>query len=82
MPAQSVKIIDGGKLVIPARFRREMGISTGDTVVVEMSKGELHVRSLSSAIKKAQAIVREVVPDGVNLADELISERRKEADRE
>jgi AbrB family looped-hinge helix DNA binding protein len=82
MVAQSVKIINGGKLVIPAQFRREMGIVAGDTVVVEMAGGELHVRSLSSAIKKAQAIVREFIPDSVNLADELISDRRKEADRE
>ena len=58
MLAQSVKIINGGKLVIPAKFRREMGIRAGDTVVVEMTHGELRIRSLSSAIKKAQAIVR------------------------
>ena len=82
MAAQSVKIINGGKLVIPAQFRREMGIVAGDTVVVEMNDGELRVRSFSSAIKKAQAIVREYIPDSVSLVDELISERRKEADRE
>jgi AbrB family looped-hinge helix DNA binding protein len=82
MTSQSVKIINGGKLVIPARFRREMGIAAGDTVVVELTEGELRVRSLSSAIKKAQAIVREVVPDDVSLADDLIADRRAEAKRE
>ncbi len=82
MPAQSVKIINGGKLVIPAQFRREMGIHAGDTVVVEMTEGELRIRSLSSAIKKAQAIVRAFVPDDVSLVDELIADRRKESDRE
>jgi AbrB family looped-hinge helix DNA binding protein len=82
MTSQSVKIIDGGKLVIPAHFRREMGIVAGDTVVVELTKGELRIRSLSSAIKKAQAIVREVVPDDVSLADDLIADRRAEAKRE
>jgi len=82
MTSRSVKIIDGGKLAIPAQFRREMGIRAGDTVVVEMTDGELRIRSLSSAIRKAQAIVREFVPDKVNLADELIADRRAEADRE
>ncbi len=82
MAARSVKIINGGKLVIPAQFRREMGIGAGDTVVVEMTQGELRIRSLSSAIKKAQAIVREFVPDHVNLVDELIADRKAEADRE
>jgi AbrB family looped-hinge helix DNA binding protein len=42
MPAQAVKIIEGGKLVIPAAMRRAMGIARGDTVVVELlPDGEL-----------------------------------------
>jgi AbrB family looped-hinge helix DNA binding protein len=81
MTSQSVKIIEGGKLVIPARFRREMGIAPGDTVVVELADGELRIRSLSLAIKRAQAIVREFVPEDVSLADELIAERRAESNR-
>ena len=82
MVAQSVKIINGGKLVIPAQFRRAMGIAPGDTVVVEMTRGELRIRSLASAIEQAQAIVREFVPGHVDLVDELIAERKLEADRE
>ncbi len=78
--SQAVKIIDGGKLVIPAQFRRELGISVGDTVVVEMADGEMHVRSLSAAVRRAQAIVREFVPDGTSLVDQLIDERRAQAD--
>ena len=77
--SQAVKVIDGGKLVIPAQFRRELGISVGDTVVVEMVDGEMHVRSLSAAVRRAQAIVREFVPDGISLVDQLIDERRTEA---
>ena len=47
---QAVKIIEGGKLVIPAAMRRAMGIARGDTVVVELlSEGELRVRPLASA---------------------------------
>ena len=58
MPSQRVKIVEGGKLVIPAAFRREMGIAPGDTVVVELDAGELRVRSLSSAIRQVQARMR------------------------
>ncbi len=82
MKSQSVKVIEGGKLVIPARFRRELGIGVGDTLVVELADGALHVRSLESAIRKAQAIVRGFVPEGASLVDELIAERRAEAERE
>jgi AbrB family looped-hinge helix DNA binding protein len=82
MKSQAVKIIDGGKLIIPAAFRRSLGFDTGDTVVVELDEDGLHVRSLSSAVRQAQQIVREFVPDEVDLADELIAERRIEAERE
>lgn len=79
MNSQAVKIIDGGKLIIPAGFRRKLGFDVGDTVVVELDEDGLHVRSLSSAVRRAQEIVREFVPDDVSLADELIAERRAEA---
>jgi AbrB family looped-hinge helix DNA binding protein len=80
--SQAVKIIDGGKLIIPAAFRRKLGIDIGDTVVIELGEDGLHVRSLSSAVRLAQDIVREFVPDEVSLADELIAERRIEAEHE
>lgn len=82
MQPQRVRIIEGGKLIIPASMRRELGIATGDTVLVDVADGELRVRSLSKAIERAQAILRRHVPDGVSLADELIAERRREAERE
>lgn len=82
MEAQRVKIVDGGKLVIPAAMRRQLGIGTGDTVLVDVDNGELRVRSVTRAIERARAILRRHVPDGVNLADELIADRRREAERE
>ena len=82
MQPQRVKIIEGGKLIIPAAMRRELGIATGDTVVLDLADGELRVRSLSKAIERAQAILRRHMPEGVSLADELISDRRREAERE
>ena len=82
MQPQRVKIIEGGKLVIPAAMRRELGIATGDTVVVDVTDGEQRVRTLSAAIARAQAILRRHVPEGVSLADELIADRRQEADHE
>ena len=82
MASQAVKIIDGGKLIIPAAFRRKLGIDTGDTVVLELGEDGLHVRSLSSAVRRAQEIVREFVPDDVSLADDLIAARRVEAEHD
>ncbi len=76
--ARAVKIIEGGKLVIPGSMRRATGIARGDTVVVELLKdGELRVRPLASAIREAQEIVRNSVGRDRSLADELMRERRQ-----
>lgn len=82
MPSQRVKVVEGGKLVIPATFRREMGIVPGDTVIVELDDGELRVRSLSSAIRRVQERMRKLNPQGRLLSEELIADRRVEAARE
>jgi AbrB family looped-hinge helix DNA binding protein len=81
--AQAVKIIEGGKLAIPAAMRRALGITRGDTVVVELlPEGELRVRPLAAAAREAQAIVRMAVPRDRSLADELMCERKQDAGRE
>lgn len=82
MASQRVKLVEGGKLVIPAIFRREMGVKPGDTLIVEMDAGELRVRSLPSAIRRVQDRLRELNPDGRVLSDELVADRRVEAARE
>ncbi|MGI4959529.1 MAG: AbrB/MazE/SpoVT family DNA-binding domain-containing protein [Janthinobacterium lividum] len=82
MEAQRVKIVEGGKFVIPAVMRRELGIGAGDTVMVDIDNGELRVRSISKALERARAILRRHIPEGANLADELIADRRDEADHE
>jgi AbrB family looped-hinge helix DNA binding protein len=82
MEAQRVKIVEGGKLVIPALMRRELGIVAGDTVLVDIDNGELRVRSVSKALERARTILRRYIPDGVNLADELSADRRAEAEHE
>ena len=68
--------------MIPASFRREMGITPGDTLIVELEDGELRVRSLPLAIRQVQERMRELNPEGRLLSEELIADRRAEADRE
>ncbi len=64
-------------------MRRAMGITRGDTVVVELlSNSELRVRPLASAIREAQEIVRQSVGRDQSLADELMRERKQDAVRE
>lgn len=77
-----VQIGAGGRVVIPAEMRAAMDVAEGDTLVARVMDGELHLLSQDAAIRKAQAIVRQYVPEGVSLVDELIADRREEAGRE
>ena len=52
-----------GRLLIPAKLRREMDLSPGDPVILETSEGTLRVRSYRKSIEDAQAIIRRYIPD-------------------
>lgn len=82
MESRATKIVDGGKLVIPAGFRRELGLEVGDTVIMEVIDGELRVRSRDAAIAEIQRLARSFVPESVSVVDELIADRRAEAAKE
>ena len=57
-------------------------METGDQVGVDLKDGDLRVRSLDAVVERAQELVRRYVPDDVSLVDELIEDRRAEAERE
>lgn len=75
----STTIAAGGRIVIPASFRRKLGADIGDEVILRLVEGEIHILTRSQAVRKAQALVRKSVPSGRSLAQELIEERRKES---
>jgi len=72
----------GGRVVIPAALRDAMEAREGDTILAWVEEGELHLLSPRVGARQAQAMLRGLIPQGVSLADELISERRLEAGAE
>ncbi len=73
-------VTDGGRIVIPAGYRRALGIKTGDEVVLRLESGEIRVTSRAQARRRAREYVRSLVPKNVSLVKELIRERRAAAD--
>lgn len=71
-----MKVSDGGRVVIPAEIRQSMGLKEGDTVLWELRDGVAILTTRLAQLRQAQALVRQHVPEGVSLADELIAERR------
>ena len=77
----TTKIAAGGRIVIPADFRRELGADVGDEIILRLVAGEIHILTRSQAVRKAQALVRKSIPAGRSLVKELLGERRKEVKR-
>jgi len=76
------RVNENGRVVIPAAFRKAMGINVGDEVVLRMEDNELRILTLKQRIERAQRLVRQHVKAGTSLVDELIAERREAAKRE
>lgn len=73
-----VDLGEGGRLVIPAPFRRALEIEPGDALVLTLADGELRITTRRQAIARAQATVRAYTHDAGSLVDELIEERGAE----
>lgn len=81
--AARARINQQGRIVIPAECRAAAGLKPGDDLLVEVvGEGELRLLTRCRAIKEAQAMVARYLPEGRDLVQELIDERRSEAARE
>ena len=77
-----LRINENGRIVIPASFRKALGINPGDEVILRLEDDEIRLSTLRSRLERARRHVRKYVKPGVSLVDELIAERREAAKRE
>jgi antitoxin PrlF len=83
MNVQRVKIVSGGRLQLPADVRKKLGFEVGESVLMEVVNNELRIRTQREGVRRAQERLRHLIPtDGTRLSDELIADRRKEAENE
>jgi AbrB family looped-hinge helix DNA binding protein len=75
------KVSKSGRLSIPARLRKAVGLEDGGDVVVELDDSELRIRTVDEVVRRAQAMTRRSVADkpGTSVDD---FERRREGERE
>jgi AbrB family looped-hinge helix DNA binding protein len=77
-----VTVGPGGRIVIPAVYRQALGIEEGDSLILRYEGDSVRVVSHSAEVKRVRDLISRHVPEGVSLVDELIAERRREAERE
>jgi AbrB family looped-hinge helix DNA binding protein len=77
-----LRVNENGRVVIPAAFRKALGIEVGDEVVLRIQDDELRITTQQHRIERAQRRARQHVKPGVSLVDELLAERREAARNE
>lgn len=73
------KLGAGGRIVIPAGYRKALGVKPGDEVLLLLEEDGIRIVTARQAIRRAQALVRRYIPEGRTLSKELIRERREES---
>jgi AbrB family looped-hinge helix DNA binding protein len=75
---ERVRVAKNGRLVIPAVFRRALGLTEGGEVLVRLREGCLELEVPGTTVQRACAAVRRYSGER-DLAGELLRERREEA---
>lgn len=70
----------GGRIVIPAVFRRALGLEVGDEVLLVLDGEEVRLLTVRRAVARVQEAVARYVTGGA-LAGELLADRRAEVER-
>jgi AbrB family looped-hinge helix DNA binding protein len=76
------RINQNGRVVIPAAFRKALGIEVGDEVVLRIHDDELRITTQQRRIQRAQRRARQYVKPRTSLVNELLAERREAARNE
>jgi bifunctional DNA-binding transcriptional regulator/antitoxin component of YhaV-PrlF toxin-antitoxin module len=76
------KMSEGRRVAIPADLCDRYGIHPGDPVVLESSATGIVMRPLEAVIREVQAFFADAAPAEVLLSEELLRDRRAEAEQE
>jgi DNA-binding transcriptional regulator/RsmH inhibitor MraZ len=79
----AVKLDGSGRILLPAKVRKQLKLEKGAVVIGRLEKEQLILWTRAQALRKAQAYFSQFRPKGGKLlSDELIEDRREEARRE
>jgi hypothetical protein len=81
-PTVRLAVGEDGSVVLPPRVIEALGVRPGGVIIAELGDKGLMLFTLMESVRRVQAMVRAIIPPGRNLVDELIADRREEAERE
>jgi bifunctional DNA-binding transcriptional regulator/antitoxin component of YhaV-PrlF toxin-antitoxin module len=82
MESFKVKLDGSGRILLPAKVRKQLKVQEGSVLVGRLDKQELILNTRDEALRRAQEYFSKLRPAGTLWSEELIQERREEARRE
>lgn len=73
---EHVVIDDAGRVVLPVRFRKALGIRGRTELVASLEGDAVRLRTVEAALERLRAIARRRRRDGGNVVDAFIAQRR------
>ena len=80
--SRRVRVDPGGRVVVPAGFRKALGIRNGQEVLIVLDDGFVRLQTVDAALERVRAIARRRRTGAGSVADDFIAERRAEAAKE
>ena len=77
-----ITVDPGGRVVVPAGFRRALGIRTGQEILMTLDDGFVRLQTIDAALERVRAIARSKRKSRNSVVAEFIAERRAEAAEE
>lgn len=83
MPQKAkLKMTANGRVVIPAEFRKALGVTQGGELILSWEDDGLRIATIKQNLERAQRHARQYAKPGVSVVDEFLAERREAAKRE
>jgi antitoxin PrlF len=75
-----VKVAANGRISIPARQRKALGLEDGGMVVMAVENGELRIRPVKAVLEDVRAMIAPFLRSSGDTVDQFLADRRAEED--
>jgi AbrB family looped-hinge helix DNA binding protein len=78
----TTKVTEGGRIVIPARMRKALGMEIGRNVTLTLGEEGIRISTRENALRRIRELMKDKIDPKRSIVDELIRERREETANE
>jgi AbrB family looped-hinge helix DNA binding protein len=77
-----VRMARNGRLSVPAKFRKALGLEDGGMVVLSLQDGEVRIRPIGVVLAEVQAMVAPYLQASGDSVEQFLADKRAEVARE